>query len=346
MSTNTIVDVEALSDLIALGLEDDQKGGTIRVTIRGAEGGGIFANVCPKSVKSVDAIAKAAHSAIMLDWHASGKKEARAYLLTIRDKDQNIRTERVFAFSAEEVTTKDIENQALATSLLAIQGAQQTIQHPYELLREQLADERKSRGADRDEIATLRARNRELEQQRQNAADELAAFKRAHEGAAVSSAQAEAALIEARGKAAAWGDFGKAAINNTPVLLGIGAKLLGIGPAHGRALPPGALDTVTRIAGGMAAPPGSAAPATAPSAPATIVGAAGYTPPPCPMSPEAWAQLQALARTLTPEEASRLCKFAWDADPNSMTLLGLFAPEHTDAVMGVVRLVARDWGLA
>jgi hypothetical protein len=319
-----MIDLPSLKALMLLALDEEVSGGTIKVS-RAIDGGGLFANRVPTSKPKAEALAVAVLSCIQLDWEASGKKEPRGYSFAIRSKDQTVQTERLITVAPEPVTVEDLQKQAVAAGLFAIQGAADTIRVPFEQLNGIIAEKQSTIDYQKDEIRRLCARVTELETHRRDAVDDLVAHLRAESEGTVNAAQADAIRMEASAKANAWGDLARGALSNAPMLIGSLYRALGKG-GPGPMRPP--------------MMPGPMPPAGAPRPPNPAP-----TPPPSVMSEASAAKVRALGAALDNHELSEICKFAWDIDPDGKRLLLLFKPERREAVFSALQSLAQDWGL-
>lgn len=342
------LDLPTVQAIVGFALDEGATGGHIACFIVGAppESSGLFANAVPLSQSQATMIAAEIHSAITLDWAASGKKAARIYQITIRDKSQNIRTERRIACAPEETRPEDALGAAvnvgvacLAAASSAMQAPQKELRDIIELQKGLMDRDRNLHEQDQAEIRSLRARILDLEKDRSGAVDALTQYIRTESEGRLHSAQAEAVTIEARAKAQMYEGIKTAAIMNAPTVLQIGAKIAGL---HLDRPPP---NLAKAAAGLAAAAPGLAA--------AMGVGSGGATPAPntpprvvSDLSPEAVAELRAWCAKITDAELARLVRWAYLRDSDGRTIgqaLGQLDPENRTGALGLLRLLPGDW---
>lgn len=322
-----MIEVEDVRSWMARALEEDVKGGSILVR-RDAEDptkdrGMRFAERVPASKAKADALAVMLHSTIRLDWEASGKKNPFAYVVQIRDREQVVQAERHLSLRPEPVTVEQIQNQALSSAALTIQAAQVASHVPFGQLETVNGMLMRQLEQAVIENGRLSARVKELEHDRGGAIDQLVLWRKQEADGVLNSAQAEAIRAEGEAKARLYADLGRAALGQAPQVLRIAAGLAGL-----------------KIPG---------APPSLGTAPPPVVGApapkAAYTPAAKPISDATETKIRAFAASLSKDEVARLCKFAWDTDPDGQILLRLIEPAHVDAMFDCLKALGAEWGI-
>ena len=337
--------LSTIEGIVSFALHEKCKGGVILAAVVGKplEEGGLFANAVPTSATEARAVAAEIHGAISLDWIASGKKNPRAYQVTIKDGTRETYTERRYTFRPEETRAEDALGAAMHAGVTALTSAASVIRGPYDQQQayiERLESRLDKEEADhKEEVATLRARVRELEQDRHGAVDKLLGYLKTEGESHVHSAQAEAVAVEAQAKAKAFGDISQAVITNLPRVLHVGAMIAG---ASLNKPPPGLLKAAAGLAGvvgAMRAPEaGTAPPAPEAAKPAALPAAT--------LSAEGVAALRAFGSSLTPDELGRLVKFACEHDREgvvSARLMALLDESHREPLFSLMRHLPPEW---
>lgn len=336
--------LSTIEGIVSFALHEKCKGGVILAAVVGKplEEGGLFANAVPTSATEARAVAAEIHGAISLDWVASGKKNSRAYQVTIKDGTRETYTERRYTFSPEETRAEDALGAAMHAGTTALQVAAGLMKGPYDR-QEAYIERLESRldaqeTAHKEETATLRARVRELENDRSGAVDKLLGYLKTEGESHVHNAQAEAVTIEAQAKAKAWSDISQGAIANLPRILHVGAMIAG---ASLNKPPPGLVRAAAGLAGvvgAMRAPPDAGA---APSAPEAVKPLPAAT-----LSAEGVAALRAFGASLTPDELGRLVQFACENDREAVItsrIAKLLDESHREPLFSLMHHLPPEW---
>lgn len=342
------LDLPTVQAIVGFALDEGAAGGHIACFIVGApaETSGLFANAVPLSQPQATMIAAEIHSAITLDWAASGRKAPRIYQITIKDRAQNIRTERRIACAPEETRPEDALSAAVQVGIACLSAAGGAMVAPHrelkdiiELQKGLMDRDRALHDQDQAQIRSLLARNQELEKERSGAVDALMQYIRTESEGRLHSAQADAITLEAKAKAGMYDGIKTAALVNAPTVLQIGAKIAGL---HLDRPPP----NLARAAAGLAAAApglaaamgvGSGGAASAPTTPPRVVSD---------LSTEAVAELRAWCAKITDTELARLVRWAYLKDSDGRTIgqaLGQLDPENRTGALGLLRLLPGDW---
>jgi hypothetical protein len=215
---NATFDLATVQALVNFALDERAAGGFIRCFVVGqpSERAGLYGGLNPDSQPKAQLVAAEIHSAITLDWAASGKKEPRLYQVSIQCRDNTSHTERRFAFAPEEIRAEDATAVAVKTGIAALEAAGAAMAVPWTRMGSIIDHQDAIITTQKDEIAALRARVQELEANRRGAVDELVGLLRSESEGNLRAAQAAAVIKEADAKAAMYTGIQQAALTNTP----------------------------------------------------------------------------------------------------------------------------------
>jgi hypothetical protein len=310
-------DLSVIKSFVALAAEEDAKGGSIQIN------NGLFGRRVPTGQKARDALVSAMETAISLNWQASGKKEARTYVLRLHSADRVELACTEIAFTPEPVTAQDIAGQGMGITLLALQAVSDRLFVPFDQLKELNGHLRAQVEQQQETIAQKCVRIAELEQVAHEKTDELRRHRGEHAEALRHEAEGKATLLLAQAQADATKRLTDTAISELPKLSAMALR------AAGQKKLGSLLDAVASGSTGLAGAVGATEKTTTSATPKaqSVFGQAATA---RPFPPALEAKVRSIA--LTSGELAKVCKLFLLLVKEDQAGIGLFE----DATVGAM----------